>query len=163
LNEKEHAKIFFKYLSPRDDSGEPEGGAVEITASYPAGKIGSTGENLLASAEGESEEWNEIYPEFARIAREEGFEDVAVSFEEIGKVEAEHEKRYRKLLANVEDDKVFEKDEVVHRSVDPKSLNEGVKWKCRNCGYVYEGGEAPGACPACKHTMAYFELWVENY
>ncbi len=140
-NEKEHAKVFFKYL---------EGGPAEITATYPAGKIGTTAENLLAAAEGELEEWGTLYPEFARIAAEEGFADVAESFKQIGEVEAHHEARYRKLLDNVNGFKVFKKDGVVF-------------WKCRNCGYVYEGVEAPLECPACKHPQAYYEVWVENY
>ena len=140
-NEKEHAEIFFKYL---------EGGDVEIQASYPAGKIGTTEENLLASAEGEKAEGGEIYPEFERTAREEGFEDVADSFHEIAEVEEYHERRYRKLLENIEEGKVFKSDEVV-------------KWKCRNCGYVHEGNEAPEVCPACLHSQAYYEIWVENY
>ncbi len=117
---------------------------------YPAGKIGTTAENLKAAAEGEKMEWSNIYPEFERIAREEGFEDVANSFKEIAEVERYHEKRYLKLLKNVEDEKVFEKGEVV-------------KWKCRNCGYVHEGDSAPESCPACRHDRKYFELWVENY
>lgn len=140
-NEKEHAKVFFKHL---------QGGGVEITAMYPAGKIGTTEENLKAAAEGEKEEWSELYPEFEKVAREEGFEDVAESFHEIAEVEEYHERRYLKLLKNVEEDKVFEK-------------GEKVKWKCGNCGYVHEGEGAPEVCPACKHAMAYFELWVENY
>ncbi len=140
-NEKEHAKVFFKYL---------EGGDTEITASYPAGKIGTTAENLLAAAEGELMEWGTLYPEFAKIADEEGFADVAESFRQIAEVEAHHEKRYRKLLENVNGFKVFKKDGVV-------------MWKCRNCGYVYEGAEAPLECPACKHPQAYYELLCENY
>ena len=115
--EKEHAKRFFKFL---------EGGMVEITASYPAGVIGTTAENLAAAAAGENEEWAELYPEFAKIAEEEGFPAIAVAFKMIAKVEAEHEKRYRKLLANVEEGKVFEKDEAIF-------------WQCRNCGFVFEG------------------------
>lgn len=140
-NEKEHAKVFFKYL---------EGGGIEITAMYPAGKIGSTEENLKASAEGEHEEWEVLYPEFARVAREEGFEEVAKSFEEIAKVEKHHEERYLALLKNCEDDKVFEKD-------------SKVEWKCRNCGYVSEGESAPEVCPACKHAQAHFEVLCDNY
>jgi len=150
-NEKEHAEIFFKYFSPiRDGSGDPDGGMIEIVASYPAGKIGTTAENLLAAAEGEKMEWSELYPEFERVAREEGFEDVADSFKEIAEVEEEHERRYLKLLENVKEGKVFKKDGVV-------------KWKCRNCGYVHEGAEAPGECPACLHPQSYYEIWVENY
>jgi rubrerythrin len=141
LNEKEHAEIFFKYL---------EGGDTEIQASYPAGKIETTSENLLAAAEGEKMEWGTLYPEFEKVAREEGFDDVADSFKEIAEVEAYHEKRYRKLKANVDEGKVFKKD-------------SSVKWKCRNCGYVHEGDEAPSECPACKHAREYYELWVENY
>ncbi len=140
-NEKEHAEIFFKYL---------DGGDVEIQASYPAGKIGTTGENLLASAEGEKSEWSEIYPSFEKVAREEGFEDVANSFKEIAEVESYHEKRYRKLWENVDSEKVFKRD-------------SPIKWKCINCGYVHEGEEAPNECPACKHPKSYYELWVENY
>lgn len=143
-NEKEHAKVFFKYLK------ESDGVPVEITASYPAGKIGTTEENLISAAEGEKEEWGELYPEFEKIAREEGFEDIAVSFHEIAEVEVEHEKRYRKLLENIKKNKVFKK-------------NEKVKWKCRNCGYVHEGEEAPKECPACKHPQAYYEVLCENY
>jgi rubrerythrin len=140
-NEKEHAKIFFKYL---------EGGKVEITAMYPAGKISDTVENLLAAAEGEKEEFGVIYPEFEKIARQEGFKEVADSFKEIAEVEEKHEKRYRKLLENVKTGKVFKKDKIV-------------KWKCLNCGYVHEGKEALEQCPACKHAQAYYQLLEENY
>ena len=140
-NEKEHAKIFFKYL---------EGGDVTITATYPAGKIGTTSENLLAAANGEKEEWGELYPEFEKIARKEGFLEIATSFKEIGEVEEQHEKRYRKLLENVKSGKVFKKDKIV-------------RWKCRNCGYVHEGKEAPKLCPACKHPQSYYEVLEENY
>ncbi|MGQ9788357.1 MAG: rubrerythrin, partial [Candidatus Hadarchaeaceae archaeon] len=140
-NEKEHAKVFFKYL---------EGGEAIIEAAYPAGKIGKTKENLLAAAEGERMEWGTLYPEFERTAREEGFNEVADSFREIAEVEEQHEKRYRKLLQNLENNTVFRKDRVV-------------RWKCRNCGYVHEGMEAPKTCPACKHPQAYYELLVENY
>jgi rubrerythrin len=140
-NEKEHAEIFFKHL---------EGGDLEITASYPAGRIGTTAENLLAAAEGEKLEWGTLYPEFERVAREEGFDDVADSFREIGEVEVYHERRFRRLLANVEEGKVFVR-------------GESVKWKCGNCGYVSEGVEAPEECPACKHERKYYELFVENY
>jgi len=140
-NEKEHAEIFFKHL---------QGGDTEITASYPAGKIGTTEENILAAAEGEKLEWGTLYPEFEKIAREEGFKNIADSFKEITEVEVEHEKRYRKLLENVENKEVFKRPSVV-------------KWKCRNCGYVHEGEEAPKECPACKHPQAYYELLCENY
>lgn len=140
-NEKEHAEIFFKHL---------QGGEVEIIAGYPAGVIGTTEENLLAAAEGEKMEWGTLYPDFAKTAIEEGFPMVAHSFREIGGVEAYHEKRYRKLLENVKKKQVFKKDKVV-------------KWKCRNCGYVHEGTEAPDVCPACQHPKSYYELWVENY
>jgi rubrerythrin len=143
-NEKEHAKIFFKHLE------KSEGMPVEITASYPAGKIGTTKENLLAAANGEHEEWGEIYPKFEKIALKEGFKEIAESFKEIGEVEEHHEKRYRKLLKNIEEGKVFKKDKVV-------------KWICKNCGYVHEGKEAPNECPACKHPQAYYELLEENY
>jgi rubrerythrin len=140
-NEKEHAKVFFKYL---------QGGDVEIVATYPAGVIGTTEQNLLAAAEGEKMEWGTLYPDFAETAEKEGFPEIATSFKNIAKVEAYHEKRYRKLLENIKNKKVFKKEKVV-------------KWKCRNCGYVHEGTEAPSVCPACKHPQAYYELWVENY
>ena len=140
-NEKEHAKIFFEYLKGRD---------LEITATYPAGKIGTTEQNLLAAAEGEKAEWGSIYPEFEKIARQEGFKQIADSFKEIAEVEEQHEKRYRKLLENVKGDKVFEKDKVV-------------KWKCRNCGYEHTGTDAPELCPACLHPQAYYEVIAENY
>lgn len=140
-NEREHAKIFFKYL---------EGGPLEITATYPAGVIGSTAENLLAAAEGELEEWSDLYPAFARTADEEGFDNIAESFRQIAEVEAHHEARYRKLLENVNGYRVFKKDGVV-------------MWKCRNCGYVYEGAEAPDLCPACHHPQSYFELLCDNF
>jgi rubrerythrin len=140
-NEKEHAKVFFKFL---------EGGEVEIVAAYPAGKIGSTAENLLAAAEGEKMEYSALYPEFAKTAKDEGFPEVATAFTEIGDVEENHEKRYRKLLEAVKTGTVFKK-------------NKPVKWKCRNCGYVHEGTEAPKTCPACKHPQAYYELKDENY
>ncbi len=140
-NEKEHAKVFFNYL---------EGGAVEITASYPAGKISGTQDNLLEAAEGEKMEWGKIYPEFEKIAKAEGYLDVAKSFKEIAEVEEQHEKRYRALLDNVKNKKVFKKE-------------KSVKWKCRNCGYVHEGPEAPENCPACKHPKAYYEVIAENY
>ena len=143
-NEKEHAKVFFKHLE------KSEGMPVEITASYPAGKIGKTHENLLAAANGEKEEWGELYPEFQKIAEQEGFKDISHSFKEIAEVEEQHEKRYRKLLENIKNKTVFKKDLVV-------------KWKCRNCGYVHEGKEAPDTCPACKHPQAHYELLAENY
>ena len=140
-NEKEHAKVFFKYL---------EGGNVEINASYPAGKIGTTAENLLAAAEGEKMEWGKLYPDFEKIARKEGFNEIANTFKEIAEVEEQHEKRYRKLLDNVKNGKVFKKDKVV-------------RWRCRNCGYIHEGPEAPKMCPACKHPQSFYEVIAENY
>jgi len=140
-NEKEHAQLFFEHL---------KGGLVEITASYPAGVIGSTAENLLAAAEGEKLEWGTLYPNSAEIAEEEGFVDVARTFRMVAKVEAYHERRYRRLLTNVEQSKVFKKD-------------TPVMWKCRNCGYVFEGKEVPEKCPVCAHLRSYFELWSENY
>ncbi len=139
--EKEHAKKFFKYL---------EGGMVEITASFPAGVIGTTAENLKAAAEGENEEWDLLYPEFAKVADEEGFPAIAATFRNVALVEAEHERRYLKLLANVENGKVFADD-------------EEVEWQCRNCGYVHRGKEAPQACPACVHPQSYFERKKNNY
>jgi rubrerythrin len=140
-NEKEHAQLFFKHL---------KGGMVEITAAYPAGVIGSTAENLLAAAEGEKLEWGTLYPNSAEVAEEEGFAEVARTFRMVAKVEAYHERRYRKLLANVQLGKVFKKDAPVW-------------WKCRNCGYVFEGKEAPEKCPVCDHPKSYFEQWTENY
>lgn len=140
-NEKEHAKQFFKLL---------EGGEVEITASYPAGVIGDTAANLEAAAEGENLEWTNLYREAEETAREEGFEEIARQFKEIAEVEEEHEKRYRKLLANVKEGVVFKRE-------------KKVKWKCRNCGYVHEGEEAPEKCPACAHPRSYYELLCENY
>ncbi|GHU78778.1 rubrerythrin [Bacteroidia bacterium] len=139
--EKEHAERFFKLL---------EGGIVEITASYPAGVIGTTAENLAAAADGENEEWDILYPEFERIAREEGFPQVAAAFKMIGRVEVQHEIRYRKLLANLLDGSVFKKQ-------------EEVEWQCRNCGYVHTGKSAPDTCPSCLHPQAYFELRKTNY
>ena len=139
--EKEHAKRFFKFL---------EGGMVEITASYPAGIIGTTIENLTEAANGENEEWDILYPEFAKIAQEEGFPQIATAFKMIAKVEAEHEKRYRKLLANITDGTVFKKE-------------EKIEWQCRNCGYVHEGESAPQTCPACLHPQTYFEPMKHNY
>ena len=139
--EKEHAKRFFKFL---------EGGMVEITASYPAGIIGTTKENLKAAAEGEHEEWTLLYPKFAEIAREEGFPEVATAFKLIAKIEAEHEKRYLKLLQNISADEVFMKKGKVF-------------WKCRNCGFIYEGEKAPEICPACQHPRSFFELKENNY
>ena len=139
--EKEHAKRFFKFL---------EGGMVEITASYPAGVIGTTKENLVAAAAGENEEWTDLYPTFADVADQEGFPVIAAVFRSIATVEAEHEKRYRALLARVEADKVFERD-------------EEIEWQCRNCGYIHKGKEAPASCPSCAHPQAYFEPKKNNY
>ena len=140
-NEKEHAKRFFKFL---------EGGDVEITASYPAGVIGTTAANLKAAADGEYHEHTVLYPEAARVADQEGFDEIARVFREIARVEMEHEKRYRILLKNVDMGTVFKK-------------SSPTKWRCRNCGYVYEGTEAPDKCPACDHPQAYFEVLAENY
>jgi rubrerythrin len=140
-NEKEHAKVFFKYL---------EGGDAEITSWYPAGKIGTTAENLLAAAEGEKAEWSNLYPMFAKTAYKEGFPEIEQSFRHIAEVESHHERRYRKLLDNVKNGHVFKRTKVV-------------KWKCRNCGYVFEGSEAPKKCPACQHPQSYYEILVENY
>ncbi len=139
--EKEHAKRFFKFL---------EGGDVEIVAAFPAGVIGTTEENLAASAAGEHHEWTDMYPGFAKVAREEGFEPVAKVFEFVSIAEKQHEKRYQGLLANVKAGKVFKKD-------------KPVVWRCINCGYLHEGEEAPQACPACAHAQSYFELLAENW
>ena len=137
--EKEHAKRFFKFL---------EGGMVEITATFPAGVIGTTAENLKAAAEGEHEEWTDAYPKFAEIAEQEGFIEIAKVFRAIASVEAEHEKRYRTLLELVETNRVFERE-------------ESITWQCRNCGYVLTGKRAPLKCPACAHPQAYFEKMKE--
>jgi rubrerythrin len=140
-NEKEHAEIFFKYL---------EGGDVEITAAYPAGMIKDTKSNLEAAAAGEKMEWTRIYSDFAKTAREEGFTEIARSFEQIAKVEQFHEARYNKLVSNVSRGEVFKK-------------KTPVKWHCTNCGYIFEGTEPPKECPACKHAQAYYEMLAENY
>ena len=139
--EKEHAKRLFKLL---------EGGEVEVTAAFPAGTISSTLENLKASAGGENFEHITMYPEFAVKAREEGFQNIATIFEAIAVAEKQHEKRFNDLIANIESNTVFKKD-------------KATKWRCLNCGYVYEGEEAPGACPACNHPQAYFEILGENW
>ena len=139
--EREHAKQFFKFL---------EGGDVEIQAAFPAGVISSTAENLKAAAAGEHEEWRSMYPGFAAIAREEGFKAIAEVFEAVSVAERQHEKRYLDLLANVEAGTVFKK-------------KRKVVWRCRNCGYLHEGEEAPDKCPACAHPQAHFELLAENW
>ncbi len=143
-NEKEHAKVFFKHLK-EDLQGE----VVEINASYPVA-LSTTKENLLASANGENEEWEELYPAFAAVAEKEGFKDVAASFRLIAMVEKHHEARYRALLANVLNETVFEKE-------------EATDWKCNNCGYVHHGKVAPDLCPACAHEQKHFEVLAENY
>lgn len=140
-NEKEHAELFFKQL---------RGGVTEITATYPAGIIASTVVNLKEAAEGEKLEWSTLYPNFASVAREEGFTDVANTFSMVAEVEADHERRFRKLLENVQTDRVFKK-------------SNPIKWKCRNCGMVITGSEVPDKCPTCAHARAYFEIWTENY
>ena len=139
--EKEHGKRFFKFL---------EGGIAEIVASYPAGITGTTKENLKAAAEGENEEWTKLYAEFSEIAKEEGFPEVAASFKMIAKVEAEHERKYMKLLKNISEDKVFIK-------------SGKVWWKCRNCGYVYESEKALEICPVCQHPKAFMEIRGDNF
>ncbi|MGV8095525.1 MAG: rubrerythrin [Mangrovibacterium sp.] len=141
LNEQAHANRFFNFL---------EGGMVEITASYPAGKVGTTLENLEAAAEGENEEWSVLYPEFARVAEEEGFTNIGVVFKTIAKIEKHHEERYRTLYKNLEEGKVFER--------------EGkVVWKCRVCGLLHESKRPPKKCPACEADQAFFEINGENY
>jgi rubrerythrin len=139
--EKEHAKRFFKFL---------DGGEAEVSAAFPAGTIASTAENLKAAAEGENYEWGTMYPGFAKVAREEGFDAVATVFEAISVAEKQHEKRYNDLRANVTGGKVFKRD-------------KSVVWRCINCGYLFEGPEAPKACPACAHPQAYYELLGENW
>ena len=139
--EKEHAKRFFKFL---------EGGELEITAAFPAGVIGTTLENLQAAAEGEHYEQATMYPDFAKVAREEGFEDIAIVYEKIAVAEKQHEKRYRDMAANIEAGRVFKRD-------------ASTVWRCRNCGYLHEGMAAPEMCPACAHPQAHFELLGENW
>ncbi len=141
-HERQHAKRFFAHL---------EGGVVEITAAYPAGRLeGTTAEHLAAAAAGEREEWTDLYPSFADIAEQEGFKDVATSFRMVARAEAMHEERYRKLLDNVETAAVFEKP-------------EKVRWVCRKCGYIHEGPKAPKLCPTCTHPQSYFQVFAENY
>jgi rubrerythrin len=139
--EKEHAKRFFSFL---------EGGDVQVVATYPAGKVGTTAENLAAAAAGEHHEHTELYPAFAKVAEQEGFPAVAALFRNVSVAEAQHERRFRGLLTNVKNGKVFAKD-------------APAKWRCLNCGYIYEAKEAPKACPACAHPQAYFELLAENW
>lgn len=141
LNEREHAKRFFKFL---------QGGSVEITATYPAGMVGTTIENLKASADGENEEWTALYPDFAAVAEEEGFKEIAVAFKLISKIEKAHEERYRTLYENIESGIVFKR-------------GDKVIWKCRNCGYLHEAANAPQTCPACLHPQSYFEIKEANY
>ena len=141
-NERVHARLFFDYLKSGED--------LEITAAYPAGRVGTTAENLLAAAAGEHEEWSELYPAFADVAEREGFPAAATTFREVSQVEAWHEARYRRLAARVQDGTVFKRD-APHR------------WKCRECGYVHEGDEPPKVCPCCKHVRAFFEIYAENY
>lgn len=140
-NEEEHGKLYFKCL---------EGGPIEITATYPAGKIGTTEENLNAAAEGEHEEWTELYPGYSRIAAEEGFQKVATLFKLIARIEEGHDKRFRTLLKNLEENKVFERGEKVF-------------WICRKCGHVYFGNKALNICPVCSHPLSYYEIKAENY
>ncbi|MFK5894770.1 MAG: rubrerythrin family protein [Pseudomonadota bacterium] len=139
--EKEHAKRFFKFL---------EGGEVQITETFPAGKISTTLENLRDAAAGEEHEWTEMYPAFAKVAREEGFENVALAFEAISIAEKQHGKRYKELADNLEAGRVFKR-------------NGKIVWRCRNCGYLHEAEEAPKLCPACLHPQAHFELLAENW
>lgn len=146
-NEKEHAKRFYKFLLQGFEGELPK--MLEITADYPIAQ-GSTLENLKAAAAGENEEWADLYPEFAKIADEEGFPEVAAAFRMIASAEKRHEIRYNKLVENLENDKVFKKD-------------EEVLWKCGNCGYIHEGTEAPEECPACVHPQSFFEVFVETY
>ncbi|MDO4573784.1 MAG: rubrerythrin family protein [Planctomycetia bacterium] len=139
--EKEHAKRFFSYL---------QGGDLEVSGKFPAGVVGTTKENLMAAASGEKEEWTELYPKFAEVARQEGFDDLANQFQAIAVAERQHEHRYRGLLEGLEKGTTF---------VDPKP----VKWRCINCGYIHEGTEAPEVCPACFHPQAYYERLAENW
>ena len=141
LNEEQHAKIFFRFL---------EGGEVEITASYPAGVIGKTAENLKAAAQGEHEEWEDLYPEFGRVAAEEGFPKIAMAFKLIASIEADHEARYLKLLSNIETNQVFNRE-------------EKETWICRKCGHIHYGNKALNKCPVCHHPLGYFEIKAGNY
>lgn len=143
-NEKEHAKLFFKFLNA-DFKGE----CLEVNATYGVG-LSTTIENLKFAANGEKEEWTELYPQFAATAKEEGFDEIAEVFNRVLEVEKRHEARYRKLLSNIENGQVLKKENIV-------------LWKCNNCGYIYEGKEAPEICPACAHPQGYFEVFVENY
>ncbi|EDS76575.1 rubrerythrin [Clostridium massiliodielmoense] len=145
-NEKEHAKIFLKYLL--EDKSLPDT-AIDINAGY-AVALGDTKSNLNSAANGEQEEWDDLYPHFASVAEEEGFTDIAKSFRIIAEIENHHKDRYRKLLANIEDNSIFKKE-------------SPTLWKCLNCGYIYEGAEAPEECPACNHPQGYFEILSENY
>ncbi|OFW56103.1 MAG: rubrerythrin [Actinobacteria bacterium RBG_16_64_13] len=140
-NERAHAFAFFSLL---------DGGMPELTASYPAGPVGSTAENLLAAADGELMEWGTLYPDFAQVAEEEGFKKAAAAFRKVSVAETYHERRYRKLLANVEAGKVFKKD-------------KPTLWKCEECGYIHEGAEALNVCPLCGKSQAFFEVYGENY
>ncbi len=140
-NEESHAKTFFRFL---------EGGSVEITSTFPGGILGSTVENLKAAADGEKEEWTTLYPEFSRIAAEEGFPKVALAFRLIAPIEEHHDRRFRKLLSNMEKNRVFEKEEKTW-------------WICRKCGYLHYGTRALRICPACNHPEGYFEVLGENY
>ncbi|HIF48147.1 rubrerythrin [Candidatus Thioglobus sp.] len=139
--EKEHAERFFKYL---------EGGELEITSSFPAGVISNTFDNLMAAAEGEEYEWSVMYPEFAKIAKEEGFDEISHTFESIIIAEKQHDRRYKALAKNIKEGRVFKRNGVV-------------TWRCRNCGYLHEAKEAPELCPACNHPQSYFELLGENW
>lgn len=139
--EKEHAKRFFKFL---------DGGEVRVEAAFPSGRIGTTMENLKAAAGGEHHEWSEMYPEFAKIADQEGFAEIADVFRKVAVAEKQHEKRYNDLVANLESGRVFKR-------------GEKIVWRCLNCGYLHEGTEAPEQCPACAHPQAYFELLGENW
>jgi len=140
-NEKEHAKRLFKFL---------EGGEVEITASFPAGIIGNTEANLKESAGGENYEYNTMYPEFAKVAEEEGFPEIAAVLRAIAKAEMSHEERFLKLLENIQKGQVFQRE-------------EKVDWRCSNCGYIHHGTAAPEVCPACDHPQSYYEVWCVNY
>ncbi len=140
-NEKEHAELYFKHL---------KGGMVEITSSYPAGIIEATAENLQAAANGENLEWTYLYPHFGDVAEKEGFLSAAQTFRAVAKVETHHEHRYLRLLENMKQQRVFKKD-------------ISAKWKCRNCGMIVEGTEAPNVCPVCGHARSYFEVWTEPY
>lgn len=149
-NEKEHGEVFYKYIAESELTGG-EALTVPVDAEFPVAMSASTYDNLMNAAAGEKEEWSELYPTFAAVAKKEGFDDIAESFIRISVAELAHETRYKKLADNLKTGRVFKRE------------GDDIKWKCGNCGYIFEGSEAPETCPACKHPRSYFELFVEAY